>query len=103
MDILVLDLDIENNDREKLLSHLAGKLYDMNYVDEKYLKALLKREREYPAGLVVKSNFNVALFHTQMSNMLKERPYWLLKHIVKLLLGIWMSQILRPLLMLYFY
>jgi PTS system galactitol-specific IIA component len=72
MDILVLDLDIENNDREKLLSHLAGKLYDMNYVDEKYLEALLKREREYSTGLVVKSGFNVAIPHADVEYVKRE-------------------------------
>jgi len=72
MDILVLDLDIENNDRKKLLSHLAGKLYDMNYVDEKYLEALLKREREYPTGLVVRSDFNVAIPHADVEYVKRE-------------------------------
>jgi len=74
MDILVLDiLNTENcDDREKLLSHLARRLYEMSYVDEKYLEALIKREREYPTGLVVKSDFNVSIPHADVERVKKE-------------------------------
>ena len=74
MDTIVLDvIGIENhNNREKLLSHLARKLYEMSYVDERYLEALLRREQEYPTGLVVKSDFNVSIPHADVEYVKKE-------------------------------
>jgi PTS system galactitol-specific IIA component len=63
---------VENISREELLARLARKLLEMGYVDEGYLEALLEREKEYPTGLVVGRNLNVAIPHAGVEHVRKE-------------------------------
>lgn len=48
--LVLLDYESED-DRETLLTNLAGVLQREGYVKESYLEAILTREREYPTGL----------------------------------------------------
>jgi mannitol/fructose-specific phosphotransferase system IIA component (Ntr-type) len=46
--------------------------HERRYVDENYLSALLKRELEYPTGLAVGEDSNVAILHGDIKYVLRE-------------------------------
>lgn len=43
--------DLEFTNKTEVLSHLANKLYEENFVKDGYKQAILDREAEYPTGL----------------------------------------------------
>lgn len=71
MDIFVLNLDPIVN-RYQLLELLAKELYERGYVKSTYLGALIKREEEYPTGLVITRDFHVAIPHADVEHVEKE-------------------------------
>jgi PTS system galactitol-specific IIA component len=46
--------------------------HERRYVDENYLSALLKRELEFPTGLAVGEDSNVAIPHGDIKYVLRE-------------------------------
>jgi len=68
--IFVWDIDASN--RYELLSSLANKLHNMSFVKETYLNALIDREENYPTGLVVRNDFNVAIPHADVEHVNEE-------------------------------
>ncbi len=70
MRIFVWDVNASN--RYELLSSLAKKLQEMGYVKETYLNALVNREENYPTGLVVRNDFNVAIPHADVEHVNEE-------------------------------
>ncbi len=70
MKIFVWDIDASN--RYELLSSLANKLHNMSFVKETYLNALIDREENYPTGLVVRNDFNVAIPHADVEHVNEE-------------------------------
>jgi PTS system galactitol-specific IIA component len=71
MDILTLRVENVYSCKE-VLAYAAKMLYEMKYVDENYLSALLKREQEFPTGLAIREDFNVAIPHADVKYVLRE-------------------------------
>lgn len=58
-----LCFDVEGNNFEELVKNVGDILKGKDLVTESYLKAVLKRETEFPTGLITKS-LNIGLPHT---------------------------------------
>lgn len=67
-ELIYLNLDAEN--RQKLLSGLSDILYKKGYVKSTFKQAILDREKVYPTGLPT-SGVKVALPHTDPKHVLK--------------------------------
>ncbi|SJZ65729.1 PTS sugar transporter subunit IIA [Anaerorhabdus furcosa] len=67
-DLVILDID--EQDKEKVLQILANKMQEMGIVKETYLEGVLNREEIYPTGLLL-GNYNVAIPHTESKHVNK--------------------------------
>jgi len=67
-DIVMLNVDIE--ERDKVLSLMADKLISKGYTTEGYLEAVLNREREFPTGLPT-NGVGVAIPHADTKYVIK--------------------------------
>lgn len=67
-DALVIK-NAQNSD--EVITYLANYLQEKNYVNEKYCKATLDRERLYPTGLATKP-IGIAVPHSNSENVLKQ-------------------------------
>lgn len=69
MDIYLIEMEC---DTETMLNELAGLLVEQGYVKESYPEALIQREREYPTGLALEDNLNVAIPHADIEHAIKQ-------------------------------
>ncbi|GAJ26357.1 PTS system, galactitol-specific IIA component [Liquorilactobacillus sucicola DSM 21376 = JCM 15457] len=63
-------VDVEAADRQNLFEKVAKLLFDQGYVKASYLKALNKREDEFPTGILTE-NLAIALPHANPENVNK--------------------------------
>lgn len=61
---IYLDLEVKNT--QELFEKMNSIFLEKGYVKQGYLESLLKREKEYPTGLMFE-NYNVAIPHTDYS------------------------------------
>lgn len=61
---------LEGNNFEELTEHVSEILWKKNLIEDTYLDALMKREEEYPTGLITKF-LNIGLPHTDSEHIKK--------------------------------
>ncbi|XKM13556.1 PTS sugar transporter subunit IIA [Orbaceae bacterium ac157xtp] len=54
---------VDETDQEQILTMMANKMHEIGVVKNSYLNGILKREKEYPTGLLI-NEFGFALPHT---------------------------------------
>jgi PTS system galactitol-specific IIA component len=69
MDIYSIEMEC---DKETMLTKLAGLLVNLGYAKESYPQALIERERQYPTGLALSDNLNVAIPHADIDHAIKQ-------------------------------
>ena len=68
-ELVILDLDVDNID--DLLKTVGKKLFDMKYVTETFVDAIIEREHLYPTGLTT-SSFPIAVPHANTTHVSKK-------------------------------
>jgi len=70
MDVLVHPKFYAEN-REEAIKKLVNYVYEKGYVKDKYLKAVLEREKVFPTGLILAGKYHVAIPHCDVEHVLK--------------------------------
>lgn len=71
-EIVLLNVrDVSNQD--EAIEKLVRKLLDAEVVKNSYLPAIMKREQEYPTGLLVENEIGIAIPHTDAEHVLENQ------------------------------
>ncbi|MPW24232.1 PTS sugar transporter subunit IIA [Alkalibaculum sp. M08DMB] len=67
-DLIFSDIDIK--DKDQLLDFIASKMYQLNYVKESYIQAVVEREKNFPTGIQTQQ-YGIAIPHTDIIHVNK--------------------------------
>ena len=67
----LITLNLKCSDKFEAFNLLYRKLYENNYVKETYINGITEREKNYPTGIDLQKDYNVAIPHTESEYVLK--------------------------------
>ncbi|MHA1541660.1 MAG: PTS sugar transporter subunit IIA [Candidatus Hodarchaeales archaeon] len=73
MDIIMSHSDLTT--KKEIVHELVTSLTQMGYVKASYEEAIFKREEDFPTGLILDGDYNVAIPHAETEHVLKSAIY----------------------------